>query len=150
MAPCYGWGLTASRLEQLWRGSLYFTKKFPEILGTHFINLRRMKDWVSLGATRLNMGPLNWESSTLLTTRPLLHEGLTWDMKCNRQNFLSLWAIFCPFTQKTNFEKINKMPGDITSVPKIMIVCYTVPEIWHVTDVIFNFHFGLFSAILIN
>ena len=25
-----------------------------------------------------------------------------------------------------------------------MIICYTVPEIWHMTDVIFVFHFGLF------
>ena len=31
--------------------NLLFTTKFPEILGTHFINLRRMKDWVDLGAT---------------------------------------------------------------------------------------------------
>ena len=27
-----------------------------------------------------------------------------------------------------------------------MITCYTVPEIWRVTDVIFIFHFGLFFA----
>ena len=31
-----------------------------------------------------------------------------------------------------------------TSVPKIMIICYTVPEIWHVMDAIVTFHFGLF------
>ena len=29
-----------------------------------------------------------------------------------------------------------------------MIVCYTVPEMWHVTGVIVMFHFGLFSALL--
>ena len=34
------------------------------------------------------------------------------------------------------------------SVPKIMIICYTVPEIWHVLDVIAIFHFGQFSALL--
>ena len=28
-----------------------------------------------------------------------------------------------------------------------MIICYTVPEIWHVKDVII-FHFGLFSTLL--
>ena len=33
------------------------------------------------------------------------------------------------------------------SVPKIMIICCTVPEIWCVTDVII-FHFGLFFALL--
>ena len=38
MAPFYGWGLTASRLEPLRRGSLLFTTKFPEIPGSHFID----------------------------------------------------------------------------------------------------------------
>ena len=33
-----------------------------------------------------------------------------------------------------------------TSVPKIMIICYIVPEIWCVIDVIVIFHFGLFFA----
>ena len=52
MAPFNGWGSTASRLKPLWGGSLLFTTKFPEIPGTHFIDLRRMKGWVDLGATQ--------------------------------------------------------------------------------------------------
>ena len=51
MAPFYRWGSTASRLEPLRGGSLLFTTKSPEISGTHFIDLGRMKDWVDLGAT---------------------------------------------------------------------------------------------------
>ena len=43
MAPCYGWGSTASRLELLRGGSLLFTTKFPEISGTHLTDLGRMK-----------------------------------------------------------------------------------------------------------
>ena len=43
MAPFYGWGSTASRLEPLQGSSLLFTTKFPEIPGTHFIDLGRMK-----------------------------------------------------------------------------------------------------------
>ena len=43
MTPFYGWGSTASRLEPLRGGSLLFTSKFPEIPGTHFIDLGRMK-----------------------------------------------------------------------------------------------------------
>ena len=43
MAPFYGWRSTASRLESLRGGSLLFTTKFPEISGTRFIDLRRMK-----------------------------------------------------------------------------------------------------------
>ena len=43
MAPSYGWGSTGSLLEQLQGGSLLFTAKFPEIPGTHFTDLGRMK-----------------------------------------------------------------------------------------------------------
>ena len=43
MASFYGWGSTASRLEPLRGGSLLFTTKSPEVPGTHFIDLGRMK-----------------------------------------------------------------------------------------------------------
>ena len=52
MTPFYGWGSTAARLEPLQGGSLLFTTKFQEIPGTHFIDLRRMKGWVDLGANQ--------------------------------------------------------------------------------------------------
>ena len=52
MVPFYGWGSTASRLESLWGVSLLYNTKFPEISGTHFIDLWRMKGWVDLGATQ--------------------------------------------------------------------------------------------------
>ena len=42
MAPFYGWGSTASRLEPTRGGSLLFTTTFLEIPGTHFIDLGRM------------------------------------------------------------------------------------------------------------
>ena len=48
MAPFYGCGLNASRLEPVWGDSLVYNTKFPEIPGTHFINFGRMKDWVDL------------------------------------------------------------------------------------------------------
>ena len=38
MAPFYGWGSTAPRLQPLRGGSLLFTTKFPEIPSTHFID----------------------------------------------------------------------------------------------------------------
>ena len=34
-----------------------------------------------------------------------------------------------------------------TSVPKIIIICYTVPKIWHVSDVIVINRFGQFLAL---
>ena len=43
MACFYGLGSTVSRLEQLQGGSLLFTTKFPEIIGSHFIDHGRMK-----------------------------------------------------------------------------------------------------------
>ena len=48
-------------------------------------------------------------------------------------------------------KKWKKMPRDIIilhSAPKIMIISYTVPEIWYVTHVIVIFHFVLFFALL--
>ena len=43
MAFFYGLDSTASRLEELRGSSLLFTTKFPEIYGTHFTDLGRMK-----------------------------------------------------------------------------------------------------------
>ena len=42
----------------------------------------------------------------------------SWDIKCNRQNFLSFWAIFCPFAPLTThkiklLKKWKKHSGDI-------------------------------------
>ena len=53
--------------------------------------------------------------------------------------------------KKTKFKKNEKNPGYIIilqSVLKIMIICYTDPEIWHMTVVIVIFHFGLLFALL--
>ena len=49
-----------------------------------------------------------------------------------------------------HFKKIKKclkISSLYTIVPKIMTICYAVPEIWCVTDVII-FHFRLFFAVL--
>ena len=43
MTHFYGWGSTASRIQPLQGGSLLFTIMFPEIPGTSFIDLGRMK-----------------------------------------------------------------------------------------------------------
>ena len=43
MASFYGLGSTASRLQPLRGGSLLFTVQFPEIPGTHFIDLETTK-----------------------------------------------------------------------------------------------------------
>ena len=68
------------------------------------------------------------------------------DIKCNRQNFLSFWAIFLPFyppsSPKTQNVKKKKQKWKIhkeisslkTGVPKFMIRWCTVPEVWCATD----------------
>ena len=60
------------------------------------------------------------------------------------------WAIFLPFypnntPKNENFKKMKKsleISSFYKSAPKIMIICYTVPEIWHVTHVNCYFSFG--------
>ena len=44
--------------------------------------------------------------------------------------------------KKSNEKECLDISSFYTSVPKIMIISYTVPEIWHVTDVILFFIFG--------
>ena len=45
MAPFYGWGggFNYLKARATSRRQFTFTTKFPEIPGTHFINLRKMK-----------------------------------------------------------------------------------------------------------
>ena len=81
-----------------------------------------------------------------------------WDKKWSATDiiFLSSWAIFCPFTpltaRKMTISHKRKKSLDISSfyinVPKIMIIRYTVPGIWHVTDVIVIFQFRLYFSLL--
>ena len=74
----------------------------------------------------------------------------SWDMVRDRCNcYFSFWAIFCPFTPRTTWQmkilKKWKKPLEISSfyisVPKIMIICYTVTEIRSMTNVIITFSF---------
>ena len=68
-------------------------------------------------------------------------------------HFGLLFALYPLSSQKNeNFKNLNKKGLEIltfyTCMPKIMIICYTVPEIWCVTDAIVIFHFGIFFALL--
>ena len=73
---------------------------------------------------------------------------VSWDTECDRPFFALL-----PFNLKNqNFEKLKKyleISSFYTSISKIMIICYTVPETWCMTDVTVIFHFGLFFTLLI-
>ena len=80
----------------------------------------------------------------------------SWDMTCDRCNcYFSFWAIFCPFTPLTawkikilkKWKKWLEISSFYASIPKIMMISYTIPQIWCVRDVII-FHFGPFFALL--
>ena len=73
----------------------------------------------------------------------------SWDMKFNRQNFL--------YTLKNENIKNEKTPGDIIILHKCTKnhdhLLYTVPEIWHMADVIVIFILGyqtFFQALFYN
>ena len=72
----------------------------------------------------------------------------SWDMVCAGCNcYFSLWTTFYPFTPLTarkmkiskNWKKYLEISSSYTNVPKIMIIGYTVPEIWWMMDVIIIF-----------
>ena len=71
----------------------------------------------------------------------------SWNIRCDRQKFLSFWAIFCPFSPLTTWKikilTLKKTPGDIIILQTWMTVIWCmVPQIWSATDIIFC-HFGL-------
>ena len=72
--------------------------------------------------------------------------------------YFLIWSRFFPFTPPPpsshptllqTVPKMKKMPGDIITLhkcTKIMIICFTLPEIWCVTDVkSFKIHLVTFS-----
>ena len=77
----------------------------------------------------------------------------SWDIERDRQIFFVILDHFLPF-YNPNINILKKLSKCLeilsfyTSVPKIMIICYTVPEIQHMMDVNVIFHFGPFFALL--
>ena len=72
------------------------------------------------------------------------------DMECNRQNFLSFWTIFCPFTcqwtqkikikkKKKKNEKNAQRYHHFTQVHHKWQSWCMVPEVWSVTGRILSF-----------
>ena len=83
---------------------------------------------------------------------PMLY--CSWDMASDRLDVIVVFhfALFFPFypSNSTKNQKIFKkwkkhleISLFYTNVSKIMIVCYTAPEIWYVMNLII-FNFGLF------
>ena len=121
-----------------------------------------IKAWLHfshLPLTALKMKiPKQWQKGleisfyTSVPPNHMLH--CSWDMAVGGCNcYCSFGAIFSPFTPLTAQKKKKKKHLEIstltTSVPKIMITCYTVPEIWCARDVIVIIHFGIIFAFLL-
>ena len=95
--------------------------------------------------------------STVLGNRTIYG---SWDMKCTRQNCFAILGHFLLFYSPNSLKnkslkkylkkkkKRLEISSFYTSVPKTIIIGYTVLEIWHVTGVIVIFHFGLYFSIL--
>ena len=85
-----------------------------------------------------------------------------WFLRCQVQQteFFVILGHFLPFyftpltIQKIKilkkWKKLLEISWFYTSVSKIMIISYTIPEIWRMTDVIVNFHFGIFFALSVK
>ena len=70
-----------------------------------------------------------------------------WSMK--NRIFCNIFGYFTPLTTQ-KMKKSLKISSFYTSGLKIMIKCYTVPEIWFVMDVILIFHFRPFFFLKTN
>ena len=90
----------------------------------------------------------NWDKISHSLTKKL-HMWGRWGIP---QNFLLAFIDGFWKTRKMRllkkWKKLLEKTSFYTSVPKIIIICYTVPEIWCVRGVIVIFHFGLFFAFL--
>ena len=135
------WGMEFDGHIFLWFSTLFFPIYPPE----------KSKFWKNEKKTPRDIIILH-----MCTTHDKHKMYSSWDMECDGHNILSFWVIFCPLTTQKhkNFEKMKKMPKDINILHKCnkshdhMIICYTVPEILHRTDVIFIFYFRIFAALL--
>ena len=104
MAPFYGWGSTALRLQPLQGGSLPFTTKSPEIPGTHFIDLGKMKGWVDFGATR-------WLNNVIASS--IFKFGISFLLLLFIGSYLKI-KINIPAMFETEIEMIEKLNNIIT------------------------------------
>ena len=79
-----------------------------------------------------------WKKRVAISFTQVYHKWQSYDAWFLR--YVSFWVIFCSFTPLTTqkikilkkWKKELEIPSFYTGVPNIMIVCYTVPEIWHV------------------
>ena len=99
----------------------------------------------------VHLGSTSWRSLFKQTVNKL---NLWWRTTVDKSAWIEAWLYFSIWLhfqpKKWKFQKQWKRGLEIsfyTSVPKIMIICYTVPEISHMSGVIVIFHFGQFLSL---
>ena len=135
------------------------------IYGSWDINCNRQNFFVILGHFLIFYHPNSPKNEEKKTPGDIIFQKCTkthdhmlycsWDMVREGCNYFSFFALSPTFdlplpplvAQKMKISTKWKEPMEIssfyTSVSKTMIICYTVPEIWCMTDVIVIFDFGL-------
>ena len=115
MAPFYGWSSTASRLEPLRGGSLLFTTKFPEILGTHLVDLGKAESTLEppSGFEHETSGLVSSALTTRLISKSQIFLEVLLNLAGFQENFLVLrnkaLFVMCPFyTPCFQWLKVNK------------------------------------------
>ena len=117
-------------------GPFYVLLPLPPPLTTRRIKI--LKKWKKSLHHHFTQVYHKWQSSAIWFLRYQLQE---------RERESSIFLTFYPANSLKNenikiWKKHLKISSFYTSVPKLMIISYTVLEIWHVTDVIVVFHFG--------
>ena len=88
-----------------------------------------------------------WQSYDIWLLRYDVHQTKFF---CHLGTFFSFLPPLTAWKMKNSkkWKKCHDISSFYTIAPKIMIICYIVPDIWQVTDVIVIFDFGLFFALL--
>ena len=113
------------------------------ILG-HFLPFDLTNNLKNQNFEKMKKKTKNMEILSFYTCVPQMMIIDVWFLRywAQQTEFLSFWAMFCPFTPLTiwKIKILTKWKKSLeisfyTSVPKIMIIFYTVPEIWCVAGV---------------
>ena len=140
------WVMECNRQNFFWFWTIFCPFTFPFLTTYRMKILKKWKtNWRYHHFTQVHH---KWQSYDIWFLRYEVHQT---EFSCR---FRPCFALLRPINLKNENCKKRKRRLEIssfyTSAPKIMIICYTVPEIWFVTDVIVIFHFGPFTLLTVQ
>ena len=104
------------------RRQLLFTTKFPDIPGTHLIDLGRMKGWINLGSTQSSFSPFSYTGITYATLRKSVNIPLLKD---------KYWSYHNGSESSGNVQKYQKLFGQIVN---ILPWCYLLTKVYEIAS----------------